>query len=226
MKTNRVTAEQLAILKTCQSIFDYEKARQMVIVSGVCPSTTFHTEEEKQVALFARYACYNPKDKGKDGKLNEIQKRVDRTNVTGEPMRWVDFNARSAFSPDQKIRKPDGGYWILEHKHGAGDWYRTMADNREEAIKAYKLENKMLVWDTDDFTIIMPFADFIEALESYKGGAETFFKKSMGYNVATGKNVLQLQTYTNSVKKLTFLMELEKTCTKWETLCQTGMIDE
>ena len=72
---------------------------------------------------------------------------------------------------------------------------------------------------------MMPFADFIEGLEGYGKGAETFFKKTLVYRASTGKYVLQMQTYTSSTKKVKFLQELAEQGSSWKGLYIRGELD-
>lgn len=221
----KVTSEQLAIMEVVGTLVDFEEARALFACAGVEADTAFYTEAEKKIALRARAAMYDPNGLGMYGCINEAQRRVDRSEVTCKPMLWEDFSVRRMNTDDQRIRNANGGYYRLEHKNGAGDWYTTKANTLEKALEAYKKENKVLVWYTEDFQLVMPFADFIKGLESYKGGVETFFKKKLAYRPTIGKYTLQMQTYTTSKKKIRFLQELATQGSSWKALYIMGELD-
>ena len=161
----KVTCEQLKVLKIVAGMQDFEKARELVKLAGIKPDTVFTTNEEKRIALNARASLYNPRDLGKFGKLNEIEKRV---NASQAPMKWASFNARSANLADQTV-KIDGVTYSIEHKSGAGDWYKTHCETLEKAMQEYSKRKKLLVWDTEEFTLVIPFSCLVNALDGYVG---------------------------------------------------------
>lgn len=221
----KVTFEQLEGMKKIAAITDFEQARRAFACLGVEANTAFYTYEEKKIALACRAALYNPAGYGWGGCINEANKRIDRTEVTCTPMLWIDFSVRRLTSDDQKIRMKDGRFFHIEHKSGAGDWYLTKADNLEAALQAYRQERKILVWDTDDFQLVMPVADFLDGLATYGKGAATFFKSKLVYKPGVGKYLLQMQTYTTSKKKIKFLQELAQQGSSWKTLYIMGELD-
>ena len=221
----KVTKGQLEAMKEIGTLTDFEQARRLFVLLGVDADTAFYTLEEKQVALACRAALYNPAGLGMYGCLNEAERRIDRSEVTCKPMMWEDFSVRRYTADDQRIRNANGGYYRLEHKNGAGDWYTTKANTVEKALEAYRKENKILVWYTEDFQLVMPFADFIKGLEGYKGGVETFFKKKLVHRPAIGKYTLQMQTYTTSKKKIQFLQALAEQGSSWKALYIMGELD-
>lgn len=206
----KVTAEQLNALRACAACWDFEEARAIAKKAGIKPDTTFHSDEEKRIALNARAAMYNPADLGKFGKLNEIEKRV---NASLSPMPWASFKARTPNLADQTI-KVNGATYALEHKSGAGDWYKTHCDTLDAAMVEYSKRNKLLVWDTDEFTLVIPFAELVKALDGYSGrgvsGWRTFFKATLAVASDGTSNLVQLQTWTNSKPKKEYLQGLAK----------------
>ena len=204
----KVTNEQMEVLRKVAKELNYLKAREMVKACGIKPTTTFHTKEEKRLALKARAAMYNPDDLGKFGKLNEIEKRV---NASNSPMPWSSFNARMANLADQTV-KIDGVTYALEHKSGAGDWYTTKCDTLEKAMKEYSKRKKLLVWDTDEFTLVIPFSALQGALDSYVGrgvsGWQTFFKAELAQHSDGLKYIMQMQTWSTSTPKKEHLKKL------------------
>lgn len=200
----KVTESQLLALAAAANCSDYEQAREIVKAAKITPDTVFTTPEEKKIALYARAAMYNPADKGKDGKLNEIGKRV---KASKSPMPWASFKARTPNLSDQVV-KIDGVTYSLEHKSGAGDWYRTHCDTLESAMREYAKRKTLLVWDTEEFTLVIPFAKLVEALSGYSKGWETFFKSKLAVSSDGTMNLVQMQTWTNSQKKKDFLIGL------------------
>lgn len=221
----KVTMEQLKAMKEISTLTDFEQARRLFVLLGVEADTAFYTLEEKTIALACRAALYNPAGLGMYGCINEAQRRLDRSEVTCKPMLWEDFSIRRYTADDQRIRNANGGYYRLEHKNGAGDWYTCKASTVEKALEAYSKENKILVWYTEDFQLVMPFADFIKGLEGYKNGAETFFKKKLVHRPTIGKYTLQMQTYTTSKAKTRFLQALAEQGSSWKALYIMGELD-
>ena len=201
----KVTAEQLKVLKIVAGMQDFEKARELVKLAGIKPDTVFTTEEEKRIALNARAALYNPRDLGKFGKLNEIEKRV---NASYAPMKWASFNARSANLADQTV-KIDGVTYSIEHISGAGDWYKTHCETLEKAMQEYGKRKKLLVWDTDEFTLVIPFGCLVNALDGYVGrgtkGWKTFFKAELAENADCTAHIVQMQEWKTSTPKKAYL---------------------
>lgn len=205
----KVTSEQLEILRKVANVRDFEKARAIVKAAGIKPDTMFYTDEEKRIALRARAALFNPADWGMDGKLNEIEKRV---NASHSAMPWASFKARTPNLADQTV-KIDGVTYALEHKTGAGDWYRTNADTLDNAMKEYAKRKNLLVWDTEEFTLVIPFSKLQEQLDGYKhgrptGGWRTFFKATLAVSSDGTKNLVQMQTWSTSKPKIKYLQGL------------------
>ncbi len=160
----------------------------------------------------ARYAlmiaCRNPADFGKDGKGLEVAIRLIRSIVTNRPLNNRAFYAHAPGVDDTRIYI-NGKPVRLEIKAGAGDWYKTECRTVEDALQAYTAENKILIWKTFAFTIVLPFAEFIAALEQYnEKGAAQFFKSSLKVN-ELGR-VLQLQEWRTSKKKIAFLQSVAR----------------
>ena len=160
----------------------------------------------------ARYslmvACRNPADFGKDGKVTEAGLRLIRSLATNRPLNNRAFYAHAPNVDDTRIYI-DGKPVRIEIKTGAGDWYRTACRDVESALQAYAQENKLLIWKTFAFTIVLPFGEFLDALENYnEKGAAQFFKSSLKVN-ELGR-VLQLQEWKTSKKKIRFLQQVAR----------------
>jgi hypothetical protein len=212
----KVTIEQLQAMREIAKLADFEEARHLFALLGVTPRTTFNTEEEKRIALKCRAAMYNTRDKGMYGKLNEIEKRV---NASKAPMPWHSFAARTPNLADQTI-KVDGVTYALEHKSGAGDWYKTHCETLEKAMSEYTKRNKILVWDTDEFTLVIPFNKLIEGLDSYNGrgkakGWKTFFKTTLSMASDGTAYVVGMQEWKTSKPKIKYLQDLADENAEW-----------
>lgn len=212
----KVTEMQIHALIAAGRCADFEQARAIVKAADIKPDTMFYSDDEKQIALRARAAMYNPADKGRFGKLNEIEKRV---NASLSAMPWASFKARTPNLSDQVVRI-DGVTYSLEHKSGAGDWYRTHCDTLEKAMQEYSKRKTLLVWDTEEFTLVIPFAKLVEALNGYSKGWETFFKTKLAVSSDGTMNLVQMQTWTNSKKKKAFLAELSEEYKEYFELVQ------
>lgn len=218
----KVTQAQLDMMvKIYKTAKDHEEARALFALTGVTPKTTFHTEEEKRIALMCRGAMYNPKDKGMYGKLNEIEKRV---NASKAPMPWSSFSARTPNLADQTI-KVDGVTYALEHKSGAGDWYKTRCTTLDTAMEEYSKRNKLLVWDTDEFTLVIPFSKLMAGLDSYSGrgnakGWRTFFKKTLTMTTDGCHYVVGMQEWKTSKPKIQYLQDLAEENADWFALVE------
>lgn len=190
----RVTPEQLEVLQVVAKMRDYLQARQAIRNAGITAETTFVTSAEKLTALYARSACYNPADLGKDGKLNEIQHRVNGSRVA---MPWKAFNAKKSGQADQ-IVKIDGVTYSIEHKSSNGDFFHTAEADLETAFAKWaKNGNKFLYWDTQYFTLVIPANKLLDALSGYRLGWRTFFRLN--------GNIVYCQPFHTSRKKLDFL---------------------
>ena len=160
----------------------------------------------------ARYslmiACRNPADFGKDGKIAEAGLRLIRSLATNRPLNNNAFYAHAPNVDDTRIYV-DGKPVRIEIKTGAGDWYRTECRDVKSALQAYAQENKLLIWKTFAFTIVLPFSEFLDALDNYnEKGAGQFFKSALKAN-ELGR-VLQLQEWKTSKKKIRFLQQVAR----------------
>lgn len=166
------------------------------------------SEEAKKARYALMIACRNPADFGKDGKTVEAGLRLIRSLVTNRPLDNNAFYAHAPNIDDTRIYV-DGKPVRIEIKTGAGDWYRTECRDITSALQAYARENKLLIWKTFAFTIVLPFSEFLDALENYnEKGAAQFFKSSL--KMTEKKNVLQLQSWNNSKKKIRFLQQVAR----------------
>lgn len=166
------------------------------------------SDESKKARYSLMVACRNPADFGKDGKITEAGLRLIRSLATNRPLNNNAFYAHAPNVDDTRIYV-DGKPIRLEIKTGAGDWYRTECRDVESALQAYAQENKLLIWKTFAFTIVLPFGEFLDALDNYnEKGAAQFFKSSLKVN-ELGR-VLQLQEWKTSKKKIRFLQQVAR----------------
>ena len=166
------------------------------------------SDESKKARYSLMIACRNPADFGKDGKIAESGLRLIRSLATNRPLNNNAFYAHARNVDDTRIYV-NGKPVRIEIKTGAGDWYRTECRDVESALQAYAQENKLLIWKTFAFTIILPFGEFLDALDNYnEKGAAQFFKSSLKVN-ELGR-VLQLQEWKSSKKKIRFLQQVAR----------------
>ena len=166
------------------------------------------SDESKKARYSLMVACRNPADFGKDGKITESGLRLIRSLATNRPLNNNAFYAHAPNVDDTRIYI-DGKPIRIEIKTGAGDWYRTECRDVESALQAYAQENKLLIWKTFAFTIVLPFGEFLDALDNYnEKGAAQFFKSSLKVN-ELGR-VLQLQEWKTSKKKIRFLQQVAR----------------
>ena len=168
----------------------------------------YASDEAKKARYSLMIACRNPADFGKDGKIAEAGLRLIRSLVTNRPLNNNAFYAHAPNVDDTRIYI-DGKPVRLEIKTGAGDWYRTECRDVESALQAYAQENKLLIWKTFAFTIVLPFGEFLDALEDYnEKGAAQFFKSTL--KATELGRVLQLQEWKTSKKKIRFLQQVAR----------------
>ena len=166
------------------------------------------SDESKKARYSLMVACRNPADFGKDGKITESGLRLIRSLATNRPLNNNAFYAHAPNVDDTRIYV-NGKPVRLEIKTGAGDWYRTECRDVESALQAYAQENKLLIWKTFAFTIVLPFGEFLDALENYnEKGAAQFFKSTL--KATELGRVLQLQEWKTSKKKIRFLQQVAR----------------
>ena len=169
---------------------------------------TYVSDAAKKARYALMIACRNPSDFGKDGKIAEAGLRLIRSLATNRPLNNNAFYAHAPNVDDTRIYI-DGKPIRLEIKTGAGDWYRTECRDVESALQEYAQENKLLIWKTFAFTIVLPFSEFLDALDNYnEKGAAQFFKSTLKVN-ELGR-VLQLQEWKTSKKKIRFLQQVAR----------------
>lgn len=168
----------------------------------------YASDAAKKARYALMIACRNPADLGKDGKIAEAGIRLVRSLATGRPLNNRAFYAHSPIADDTRIYI-NGKQIRFEIKTGAGDWYRTEARTREDAIAEYQQENKLIIWKTFAFTIVLPFNELVQRLDEYnEKGAAQFFKSSL--KVDELGRVLQLQEWKTSKKKIRFLQQVAR----------------
>lgn len=183
----------------------------------------YATEDAKKARYRLMVACRNPKDLGKDGKMAEAGLRLVRSLATNRPMNNRAFYAHAPNQDDTRVFA-NGKQIRLEIKTGSGDWYRTHARTVKDAIDEYQQENKLLVWKTFAFTIVLPFNEFIQALDSYnQKGAAQFFKSAM--KVDELGRILQLQEWKTSKKKIRFLQSIARQSYNLSDLLMRGQLN-
>lgn len=145
---------------------------------------------------------YNPADKGRAGKVGEVDERVNRWQESGRLWaHWSEFHAR-------KTGRADIGN-NTEMKTGCGDWlYSYKGSTCEEIFEEYYHKSGKIRWATDDFIIECSWIDFLDYLASYNNkGLATWFKSTTKYNPMLSRTVVLMQEYKTSKKKLAYLQD-------------------
>lgn len=228
MNKNRIKPEQLDAMK--QALYDqrfctnFQYARAVAEKIGLHDETEFYTEDEKRTALRFRAFLYDPADYGVNGKLNEIEHRINRSIVTRSTIPWGAYRARPHNKPDQ-VMIANGRRYIIEHKTTRGDWASVHTDDIEQALDEYATSEKWLCWENEEFTLFMPISEFMEKLAGYKLGVRTFFCKMLKYQPMQGTYCLQLQNWSNSPKKVAFLQSIAATGYNYKLFEQTNVLE-
>lgn len=199
-----LTNEQRAALINAAKNFrgDFMALRREITECGIDKNTLVKPADfplvQRAIAL-----CYNPLDKGANGKIQEVALRCEHYAEINRALRWGEFFARKA----GRIDNCAGGI-EFEDKSGAGDWLRSRkATTREEAIEEYRHRKQWVRWIVPEWDIcfVCPWATLFDILDDYnEKGCAQFFKP----NIATKENgviVVQLQTFSTSKKKREWL---------------------
>lgn len=205
-KCTQVLIEQMRAITRNKSLTWEEKRKAADALE--LETYLYASDEAKKARYSLMIACRNPADFGKDGKIAEAGLRLIRSLATNRPLNNNAFYAHAPNEDDTRIYV-NGKPVRIEIKTGAGDWYRTECRDVESALQAYAQENKLLIWKTFAFTIVLPFGEFLNALDNYnEKGAEQFFKSNL--KVTELRRVLQLQEWKNSKKKIRFLQQVAR----------------
>ena len=194
-------AEMQSILDQCHDK-DFMTCRDIVAEAGI----TFRSLIAKEaffVALEVRRAVANPADKGRDGKLSEnlenIQLWDENTHV--HVLQWRSFFTRQQGKVDIKS---DGISY--EKKTGAGDWLHSKKyDTWQDIIDEFRAKTSWIIWETDEFRIEAPWADFMDYLEAYKPkkGLTTWFRPEV--KLSSYGSCIMMQSFKNSKPKMEYL---------------------
>lgn len=198
-----LTDEQRETLHLAAKQFrgDFIALRRIVIACGVTKDTLVKPVDFPLMQRIAAL-CYNPLDKGINGKMQEVEWRCERYDEINRAMRWGEFFARKAGRVDNCAHGIK-----FEDKSGAGDWLRSRkAQTREEAIAEYRNRKDWVRWVVADCDIcfICPWPVFFNILDGYnEKGCAQFFKSNVKF-VENGM-VVQLQEFRTSKKKMAWL---------------------
>lgn len=194
-----VTALQLETVKKTAELYGYEAGREKAEKLGFSPKSII-LADDIMLALDTALALYNPKDLGRFGKNAEASERVLQKLEHGiKWFYWGDVWARKTGRADIGRR--------TEMKTGAGDWlYSLRADSWNGIIKEYRHKQTMILWQTEQFTILATWEQLLDYLESYNSkGLATWFKSCVKYNPMTSRACLMMQEFKTSKKKIAFL---------------------
>lgn len=186
----------IALLAKCE---DFTAARAALAEYGIENGTTVKKEAFPFIPSILDY-LYNSADKGKNGKISEVEERLSRWYENGRPLcRWFELHARRHGKSDMSGKSE-------EMKTGAGDWlYSTVYSDRENIVSEYRKRNSLIFWKTDYFTIRCSWSELLAYMDTYNGkGAEQFFKVNVKYNPMIERSVVMLQEWKTSKKKIAF----------------------
>lgn len=182
---------------------NYIQARKFVEYLNINAKTAVLCEAFPYMPLIIE-KLYNPADYGKNGKIGEVEKRLETWYENKRPVcMWYELHAR-------KSGKSDIGKTQHEYKTGAGDWlYSTTNCEYESILKEYRHKQTIIEWNTEYFHITCTWEQLFDYMETYneKGYAQ-FFKTNVKYNTQLTKSVVMLQEWKTSKKKIEFF----KTC--------------
>lgn len=144
---------------------------------------------------------YNPDDKGKFGKIGEVEERLIQWSERRKFCYINELHARKSGRSDIGKR--------TEIKTGAGDWlYSLRYNDRESIIKEYYNKTTEILWTTEYFRIRCSWGELFEYLEQYNGkGLNTWFKSNTKHDIMTDKTVVMMQEFKTSKKKIAYLQE-------------------
>ena len=182
-------------------MFAWDEARDVLEELGLKPDTLIMADAFEE-ALMLRAMLYSPLDKGREGKRAEVEERVLGWEEAGRPWaRWYEFSARRHGSTDI------GSGRRIEMKTGAGDWlYSRTSSDLDTILADYSKRTSEVLFSTEYFRIRCSWAELLGYLASYNAkGLYTWFKSTVKYNAMIGESVVQLQTWTNSKKKIAYL---------------------
>ena len=210
-----------------ESTFDHlAMLRQELYSAGLIKSKeqeTLYTEAAKMFALNWYRNSLKETDKGYYGKVFEVKSRIMWAIYHNRPVSVLDIKARPSGVEDMRITL-DGKRYGIELKTGTGNLAQG-ASPAEALEKLARLanSNKLIVWDyrKDDCPIALPARDFFAMLEGYNGKVETWFALNRDTNGTWG---VKLQPVSG--KKAAYLDEQGGNGFDWETVLQTGSLEE
>ena len=195
----RLTKEHIAHAKAAYMEGGYMAAREALKADGVGVDTIVMPDLFND-AVNLLPMLYNPADKGRWGKIGEVEERVTRWQENGRSWaHWGEFHARKSGRADVGDK--------TEMKTGAGDWlYSYNHSTLEDIIAEYATKQTFIRWATADFIIECTWQELLEYLAEYNAkGLATWFKSNVKYNPMISKTVVMMQEYRTSKKKLAYL---------------------
>lgn len=166
--------------------------------------------------IIAELRAFN--DFGAWGKTYEAQLRIYRICVVlGKLIKIKDLWARSAEKRDLIIRHGDITYYI-ECKTCTfdSDFMTTLYSNIDQELTRIENLQRILIWATREFTIVLPYAEFIQALEKYGAPLTTFIHMNKDCTKT------RLQCWCTSKAKTDFLKYVAKNSYNLKVLLDKG----
>lgn len=162
------------------------------------------------VVLEYRKLEYSETDYGRNGKLSEVQERVELAMVRAKNLRYSDLCAHRPGNADLRY-----GRKTVEKKTGAGDWLVSHKHaTREGIVKEYSRKKTLIHWEVKELfiDITCTWAELMDYLSHYRTakngpekGAAFWFKSEPKATSDSDKWILEIQTYKTSPKKLDYL---------------------
>lgn len=176
------------------------QARKFIEYLKIDGGTQVKKEAFPYVARIIEF-LYSPDDYGRNGKISEVQERLNRWYENNRPLcAWHELHARRNGKSDLQNKKQE------EMKTGAGDWlYSNTANTREDIIAQYRNRQSLIYWKTEHFAIRCTWEQLFDYMEEYNNkGVAQFFKINIKYNPQVNKSVCMLQEWKSSKKKIEF----------------------
>lgn len=157
-------------------------------------------------------------DLGAWGKTYEAQLRIYRVCVAlGKLIKIADLWARPSSKKDLTIRHGNVTYYI-ECKTCAfdSDFMTTLSPSIDQELARIENLQRILVWSTREFTIVLPYSEFIQALEKYGAPLTTFIHMNKDCSKT------RLQCWCTSKAKTEFLKYIAKNSYNLKILLDKG----
>lgn len=232
---NKMTLNDLLTMTFTEATHDHmRELRERLYNLGLIKTPDqmyLYTEEAKREAL----KWYGEKlreemEKGSTGwrgKWFEVKTRIEWSIAHGTRYLINDVKCRPS-GLDDMTAKIDGANVSIELKTGTGNIV-TGADFAECVRKLNDMvkHNPLWVWlwdNEDDAPMVMRFRDWLEGLQEYNGGIDTWIVFDDGANRKDGQHAIKIQQY-GSKKKMEHLAKMAFNSYDWQTIVETASME-